>query len=84
MYGIFFALTGDGYSYKELEDVAKYLQRELLLVDDVAKITFFGNRPERIYVEMSRQKMAQFGLRKEAIYQLLSEKNFVVDSGKIM
>ena len=31
VYGIFFALTGDGYSYKELEDVAKYLQRELLL-----------------------------------------------------
>ena len=83
VYGIFFALTGDGYSYKELEDVAKYLQRELLLVEDVAKIVFFGDKAERIYVEMSRQRMAQFGIQKDMIYKLLSEKNLVVDAGKI-
>ncbi len=83
VYGVFFALSGDGYTYKELEDVAKYLQRELLLAQDVAKITFFGNRPERIYVEMSRHKMAQFGLQKDQIYKLLSEKNLVVDAGKV-
>jgi len=83
VYGVFFALTGDGFSYKELEDIAEYLQRELLTVQDVAKIVFFGNRPERIYVEMSRQKMAQFGVPKEVIYKALSEKNLVADAGKV-
>lgn len=83
VYGVFFAITGDGYSYKELEDICKYLQRELSTVQDVAKIMFFGNISERIYVEMSRTKMAQFGLQKDQIYKLLSEKNLVADAGKV-
>ena len=83
VYGIFFAITGDGYSPKELEDVADFLQRELLLVQDVAKVTTYGVLPERIYVEMSRNKMSQFGITKEAIYQVLAEKNLVVDSGRV-
>lgn len=83
VYGVFFAITGDGFTYKELEDIAEYLQRELLTVQDVAKIVFFGNRPERIYVEMSRQKMAQFGVPKEVIYKALAEKNLVADAGKV-
>ena len=83
VYGIFFALTGDGYTPKELKDVADYLQRELLLEQDVAKITFFGDLPERIYIEMSRAKMAQFGIPKAAIYQALAEKNLVADAGNV-
>ena len=83
VYGIFFALTGDGYTYKELKDVADYLQRELLLEQDVAKITFFGALPEQIYVEMSRSRMAQFGIPKEAIYKALADKNLVADAGNV-
>jgi len=31
VYGVFLAITGQGYSYQELKQAAKYLQRELLL-----------------------------------------------------
>ena len=37
-YGIFFALTGEGYSFKELKDYADNLKRELLLERDVARV----------------------------------------------
>jgi multidrug efflux pump subunit AcrB len=44
VYGFFFALYGDGYTYKELKDVADMLQRELLLVTDVGKVAFYGEQ----------------------------------------
>ena len=37
-YGVFLALTGEGYTHRELYDFAKVLRRELLLVDDVKRI----------------------------------------------
>ena len=42
VFGVFFAIYGEEYSYAELWDVAKLLRRELLLVQDVAKIEVFG------------------------------------------
>ncbi len=82
VFGIFFAVTGDGYTVKELEDYAEFLQRELLLVQDVAKIDIFGAQPEAVYIELFREKLSQFGLTKEDIYKALSDKNLVANSGR--
>ncbi|GAK58525.1 transporter, AcrB/D/F family [Candidatus Vecturithrix granuli] len=82
VYGVFLAITGQGYSYQELKQSAKYLQRELLLVKNVARIEIFGERDERIYVEMSRDKLSQFGISLEMVLALLSAKNLVTDAGQ--
>ncbi len=82
VYGVFFAITGDGYSVLELEDYAKYLQRELLLVEDVAKVEIFGAQPEAIYVEILRERLNQFGISKDDIFAVLSDENLVTDSGE--
>ena len=83
VYGIFFALYGDEYSFNELWEVAKVLRRELLLVQDVAKIDIFGNRPEVIYVELDRDRMAQLGIPATAIARELALQNIVSDSGGV-
>jgi len=83
VYGIFFALYGSEYSFDELWDVAKILRRELLLVDDVAKIDIFGNRPEVIYVQLDRDRMAQLGISWMAIAQELQEQNLVSNAGSV-
>ena len=80
VYGIFFTLYGAEYSYKELWQVAKLLRRELLLVDDVAKIDIIGDRPEVIYVELDRDRMSQLGIPAEAIAQELAQQNVVSGS----
>ncbi|NQD96801.1 efflux RND transporter permease subunit, partial [Pseudomonas sp. CrR25] len=46
VYSVFLVVTGDGYSYAELKDYVDGLRRELLLVQDVGKITTFGERRE--------------------------------------
>ena len=44
VYGVFVAVTADGYTYAELKDYIDILRRELLLVDDVGKITTGSTR----------------------------------------
>lgn len=45
VYGVYVALTGEGYSQQELYEYAKFLQRELLQVQDVKRIVLFGTQP---------------------------------------
>lgn len=82
VYGVFYALTGDGYSYSELKEFAKYLQQEFLLVKDVKKVELFGTRDEAVYIEMSREKAAAIGIAPEDIFQVLAQKNLVANAGR--
>ena len=83
VYGIFVAIYGDDYSYAELKEYADFIQRELLLVEDVAKIDFFAARTEAIYIELNRDRMAQLGLPVEAVINELQQRNAVVDAGRV-
>ena len=83
VYGIYVAITGDGYSYAELKEYAELLQRELLLIKDVKKIDLYGVLPEVVYVKMSRQTLAQLGISQEAIFRALAQKNLVADAGNV-
>ena len=68
VYGIFLAITGDGYSFPELRRYAEFLRRELLLVPDVKKVELFGEQQEVVFLEISRQRLAQLGINEEQIY----------------
>jgi len=83
VYGVFYAITGDGYSYKEMKDYADILKRELLLVKDVAKVDFYGDQMETVYIEAPTAKMAQLGITPNIIVQTFQSQNLVVDEGKI-
>jgi multidrug efflux pump subunit AcrB len=83
VYGVFFALYGDGYSYKELKDVADTLRRELLLVEDVGKVAFYGDQKEAVYVEIPRAKLAQLGLSPDLIVNTINSQNQVATAGKV-
>lgn len=83
VYGVFFAITGDGYSYREIKDYADDLRRELLLVKDVAKIEFYGVQQEVVYVEMSRSRMTELGVSQRDIYNTLNQQNTVSPAGQV-
>ncbi len=83
VFGVYFALKGPGYTYAELKDIAELLKRELLVVQDVKKVSFFGEQSEAIFVEMSRNKMAALGITKQEIFDALQAKNLPVNAGSI-
>ena len=83
VYGIYYAITGEGYTPKELYEYAKMLQRELLKAKDVKRITLYGQRKETIYVEMRREQMAKLGVSPQDIYTALGNKNLVAEAGRM-
>jgi multidrug efflux pump subunit AcrB len=83
VYGIFFALTGDGYSFPELRRYADFLRRELLGVPMVKSVVLFGEQQEVVYLEISRLRLAQLGLNEEQIYAKLREQNIAADGGRL-
>ena len=83
VYGVMYAVTGDGYSYDELKDYVDYLKRELVLVDGVSKVTVGGEQQAQVMVEISTRKLAQLGISPNRIYQLLQTQNSVSNAGKV-
>lgn len=81
VYGIYFAITGKGFSFAELKEIAKELKKELLLVPGVAKILLKGTIDEQIFIEFSQSKLAQFNISTESISNLLKTQNKVTPSG---
>ncbi|MDH3717077.1 MAG: efflux RND transporter permease subunit, partial [Planctomycetota bacterium] len=49
----------------------------------VAKVEFWGDRSEAIYVEPNRDRMSQLGIHPNQIIDKLQEKNFVADAGRV-
>jgi len=83
VYGVFFAIYGDEYSYAELKETVDLLRKELLLVQDVAKISLFGVQPEVVYVELDRDRMSQLGIPTNVVVNELSQKNIVANAGRV-
>jgi multidrug efflux pump subunit AcrB len=84
VYGVFFALTGEGLTNAELKDYADSLKKELLLCDDVAKIDMWGVRQEAIFVEFKQSQLVQLGLTPQQIMGTLQAQNRVQKSGKVL
>ena len=83
VYGVYFAVTGEGYSNRELREYAKYLKKELLLVDEVAKVDLWGDQTETIYVEFPRARLSQLGISPDMIFATLASQNMVDPAGKV-
>lgn len=83
VYGILLAVSGEGYSYKELLDYIDYLRRELELVDGVSKVSVSGQQQEQVFIEISMKKISSLGLSPNTVFNLLSTQNVVSDAGAI-
>lgn len=62
VYGMFYAITADGYSYREMSEQAQYLKRNLLQVKGVRKVAIYGEQPPAIDIVLSPERMAQLGI----------------------
>lgn len=83
VYGLYYFLTGEGYSLSELRSYAKELQSAILLVDGVAKVAIAGEPKEAIFVEISRTNAANLGVSLGKVYESLAQQNTVVPAGKL-
>ena len=59
VYGMFYALTGDGLSDRELSDYAELIKRELTVLKGIDRVELYGNRPECINISLLQDRMAR-------------------------
>ena len=83
VYGLYYFITGEGYSPAELRRYAKELQSDLLQVDGVAKVSLAGEISEAIFVEISRETAASLGVSVSNIYDILAQQNAVTPAGNL-
>ncbi|MEW5890223.1 MAG: efflux RND transporter permease subunit [Pseudomonadota bacterium] len=81
VFGNIYALTGEGYGYAQLRDHADRVRRSLLRVPNVAKVEFFGEQEEKVYIEVSNAKLATLGLDLNVVVQALQQQNAVAPGG---
>ncbi|MDD2834101.1 MAG: efflux RND transporter permease subunit [Methylotenera sp.] len=81
VYGSMYALTGDGFDFAALKKHAEIIRSELLTIKDVAKVEFFGEQQQRIFVEISNAKLATLGINTTTLISILQQQNAVVKSG---
>ena len=83
VYGAYLALTGPGYSWRDLWDFADRLKRELVLVTGVRKVIIGGEQREVVYVDISRARLGELGISPAQIAGILESQNVVADAGQV-
>ena len=82
-FGIIYAFTADGFSFRELRDYVETARSRLLHVPDVSKIEILGAQDERIFIEFSTERLAALRLDYPTILGALQAQNLVRPAGTI-
>ncbi|GAA5214139.1 efflux RND transporter permease subunit [Corallincola platygyrae] len=83
VYAQFYAITGEGFTDKQLQDYVDSLRRELALVQGVARTTTLAEKQEAIFVEFAQERLAQSGISMEQVFEVLEQQNRVTVAGAI-
>ncbi len=84
VYGSIYALSADGFTYRQLNDYADSIRQQLLRVPNVAKVETLGDQDEKIYIEFQQAKLAQMGLDINSIATQIGQQNNIGPSGVLV
>ncbi len=83
VYGNIYAITGDDFSYEEKREYAEKIKLHFYSIPDVKKVELIGMQPEKIYIQMQTDKLAQLGLDIEGLAKLIKAQTAIVPSGMV-
>ncbi|UCF46774.1 MAG: efflux RND transporter permease subunit [Myxococcales bacterium] len=83
VYPIMFSMTGDGFSYMQLKDIADDLRDELLRIKAVAKVDIMGAQEERLFVEYNNAVLSNLGMTPSFLKDSLQQRNIIQPGGEI-
>lgn len=83
VFGNIYALSGEGFSPRQLRDYAEQLRLGLKGVPGLGKVELLGNQPEVIYLDFSIRRLAALGIDLRQVIQSLQAQNAVTPAGLI-
>ncbi|WP_445394201.1 efflux RND transporter permease subunit [Stenotrophomonas maltophilia] len=78
-----FALKAKGEPQRVLARDAEVLRQRLLHVPGVKKVNIIGERPERIFVEFSHDRLATLGISPQDVFAALNGQNALTPAGSV-
>jgi multidrug efflux pump subunit AcrB len=76
-------VAGEKYSYRELDDFTALIQRTLQGTPEVSKVDRSGVLPEKIYLDYSQQRLAEYGLQPGDLKSTLAARNSTLPGGAL-
>jgi len=83
VFGVIYALQGEGFSPAERKAVADQVRQQLLRVKDVNKVELFGVQDQKLYVEISHRRLATLGLDMGQVIAALGQQNALESAGAV-
>jgi len=78
-----FALTGDGFDLNALRRFADRIAVDLKRVPDVKRVELIGVQDEKIYIDVSPNRLASMGITPQQVAEALQKQNAVNPAGFI-
>lgn len=83
VFGIYYAITGEGFSHTEMREITKAIRRELLTVEGVAKVSRSGEIDEVAYLDIDESRLAHLGFSLDDLAQVLQSESSTQQVGEI-
>lgn len=81
VFGMFYALTGDGLDDRELSEYAELIKREIMGISGIARVDIYGKRSECINVCLDQAKMGNLSVLPLEVLNTLNGQNETIYSG---
>ncbi len=75
VYGMFYALTGDGLNERELSAYAELMKREVSGLEGVNRVEIYGEQDECIHIRLLQDKMSSLGVMPAEVLSVLNGQN---------
>ncbi|MFM5085034.1 efflux RND transporter permease subunit [Aeromonas media] len=83
VYGLMYAIKGDGVSLADLADQSEIIKRRLLKVPMVKKVDLLGKQAEKVFIEFSHERLAALGIQPVQIMAALKSQNAILPAGSL-
>ncbi|MBD3584281.1 efflux RND transporter permease subunit [Salinimonas sp. HHU 13199] len=83
VYGMFYAVTAEGFTNRQKRELSSKLRREVLTVPGVTRAQLAGVPEETIYVEVTQEKLASLGISLNQIAGVFQTESAIADSGSV-
>ncbi|MFC2084446.1 efflux RND transporter permease subunit [Bacteroidota bacterium] len=83
VFGVVITVTGEGYTYSELKNVADEVRDEFLQLPDIAKVDIYGAQEERVFVEYNNAILSELGFSPIQLKSILEGKNIINPGGEV-
>ena len=81
VYGMFYAMTAEGYSYEEMKKYAEFVKQELQEVDGVKRVAIFGAPEPVADIVLAAETMGELGVFPLQVMSAISGQNQTVYPG---